>query len=1199
MTAQPSQPAGVSQPSGNRRRRRRWLWVVVAILALVLLAVVLAPYLVSSSPGEAIIVSAVDSKLAGNVVVDDISLNWFGPSRLRGIHIYDPSSRQVLEIQSVTYAGGLWRLMTSPTDFKSVEVRSPHVVLYVDAQGRASLMQAFESPSQTTQRQAPAKAPAGQRKTSSPPSVFGTLTLLDGQVEVIRSDGRTLAMGLTRAVAEFDTLNDISADAQLSLPGGQQATAKFAMRDLVHTGKIDLALASGAMEMATSQPGDLEPIVRFASSAQKISGQGSFKINATMAQGRLQASVSAELRQLAASGTESVTLNPIDLRLDAKLQSTPEQFSAEAHIAGPGEVRLALDYPQGQKIDVSMDKVVAAAANGQDVTFPDFTLRANGALDLAAIANAVPALLEYAKDAQLASGKLRIDNVTVRGGQTPSAIAQVGVTDLTVGRQGQARALEPVTLAFDAQVQPNVGLVVRRGKLDAPFATATFTGAPREKLAGGFAVDLPATRQYLGQLLAKDLPVMTGRVSGTLSIARSQDAQRLDATVNMAMDDVTYQSQAKAQPLSGLLYAAGYVRLAQGKLAETGVTQSKLEVPGEFLATGAGRYDFTSKALALEVDVPQADLGALSERLAAVGMGQMQDYDGQARMASQATRTGAGAWAVSGTAQFTDLRALGRPITDSPTLMLSYDLQAVGTGTQMLVQRAALRSPIANVSVADLRVVSGTSAQMSGMISGSASIAPLLTLMAPVAGWEQPPQLAGLMAFGADVQTQQQTISAKGNVVVPELIIGGMSSGTQATRPIRQQNMRLDFGVLVDQGKELISITQAKLVSQPVTASVQGQVTEYRTRKMLDLQVQYDGAWDEIEPLLHELAPQTRQNVTLAGRSASTFKVIGPAHDPKAVPAFRGVSAEPALQWESASLYGLNLGKANLTPQLGDGQFVLPPQDIAANGGTLRLEGTVDMRTPEPTLRMPGKVQVLRDVGINEQLAQQLLGRLNVVLGTAQEGKVSMAVQDLDLPMSDAIKQRGTGSGHVDLSSLRLQPKGVTLELLQLLGGSTQGDQIVQPQGLDFTIDNGKIRYQNFVIVFGGGVDLIFSGSVAMGTGDLDMVVSVPVVPGVLQKFGVSSQYAQALQGMRIDVPLKGTRQFPQLDFSRVDVRPLVQQATGQLLRQQVGDILAPPGGEPSGTTTQPATSPAKQEQSPAENLLDIIRRQREKEKSR
>ena len=73
------------------------------------------------------------------------------------------------------------------------------------------------------------------------------------------------------------------------------------------------------------------------------------------------------------------------------------------------------------------------------------------------------------------------------------------------------------------------------------------------------------------------------------------------------------------------------------------------------------------------------------------------------------------------------------------------------------------------------------------------------------------------------------------------------------------------------------------------------------------------------------------------------------------------------------------------------------------------------------------------------------------------------------------------------------------------------------------------------------------------------MAVSIPVSAALLEKFGARGpvvEYARLLKGARIAVPLVGSRLEPRLDFSKVDIGPLIKRAVEALLSEQLGNTL-------------------------------------------
>ena len=308
-------------------------------------------------------------------------------------------------------------------------------------------------------------------------------------------------------------------------------------------------------------------------------------------------------------------------------------------------------------------------------------------------------------------------------------------------------------------------------------------------------------------------------------------------------------------------------------------------------------------------------------------------------------------------------------------------------------------------------------------------------------------------------------------------------------------------------------------------------------------------------------------------------------NQPKLTPVYRGMDANTSPGWQTARLLGFELGQARVPVTFAQGKVVVPRTQIpATGGGTINIGATVDMAPAEPQLHMPGELTVFKEVQINKEVGQKVLSRVNPVFDQllSLQGRITLVTRDIDVPLGEAIKKRGTGSGHMDLSELQIEPAGFMGKLLEL--GGLGGKQLVKVGAVDFVIKDGALKYDNFTMSFGKDFDLRFRGAVRFDD-SVDMFVSVPVKAALLKKLGVggdAKKYAELLDGVRVEIPVLGTRKNPKLDLAKVDVKPLIQKATESLLKKEGGglfkDLLK--GGKSKGNAQpkpEPGAAPADQ----------------------
>jgi hypothetical protein len=238
----------------------------------------------------------------------------------------------------------------------------------------------------------------------------------------------------------------------------------------------------------------------------------------------------------------------------------------------------------------------------------------------------------------------------------------------------------------------------------------------------------------------------------------------------------------------------------------------------------------------------------------------------------------------------------------------------------------------------------------------------------------------------------------------------------------------------------------------------------------------------------------------------------------------------------------------------------LGKNDIPVSGGKMHVGGTVDMSSETPYYRLPGDVTVMDELQINRKFGKVFLSFINPVFAqvASLEGTVSLKTKDIDLPLGEEIQKSGSGSGHLDISNLKLKPTGILGMLMEFGGITDENSHNVKFSGVDFELKDGKVTYENFKMTFPGDFDLIFRGAVGFDD-SLDLAVSLPIRAGLLKKCGVTGpieQYAQVLQedGARIEIPIIGSRLKPKL--GKVDIKSIIDTAVKALLKKKGGGLL-------------------------------------------
>src|SRR4051794_31582509 len=94
-------PESGEKPEKPPKKKRRWLRVLGVLVLLLLLIVISAPYIASTGPIRAIIVSKINKNLNGSVAIDNYSVGWTGGIKANGIRVFDSDKKVVLSVPRI------------------------------------------------------------------------------------------------------------------------------------------------------------------------------------------------------------------------------------------------------------------------------------------------------------------------------------------------------------------------------------------------------------------------------------------------------------------------------------------------------------------------------------------------------------------------------------------------------------------------------------------------------------------------------------------------------------------------------------------------------------------------------------------------------------------------------------------------------------------------------------------------------------------------------------------------------------------------------------------------------------------------------------------------------------------------------------------------------------------------------------------
>src|SRR5690606_37345086 len=108
-----------------------------------------------------------------------------------------------------------------------------------------------------------------------------------------------------------------------------------------------------------------------------------------------------------------------------------------------------------------------------------FALDISSRLDLAEVDRALPGLLEFQAGQAIRTGIVRVADVEIRGGETPTVTGMAELIDLTVSRGGVSDPIAPMRVDLAAAVNPSEGVQVEALNVASGFGMLRASGNPR------------------------------------------------------------------------------------------------------------------------------------------------------------------------------------------------------------------------------------------------------------------------------------------------------------------------------------------------------------------------------------------------------------------------------------------------------------------------------------------------------------------------------------------------------------------------------------------------------------------------------------------------------------------------------------------------------------------------------------------------
>jgi len=1166
----------------KKRKHRRLIWIVSLSVFLTMLVFIL-PYLISTGPGTSLAFSILSGQVKGDIEAEDLSISWLGPTKINSLSVKDVGGRNVLEVENISWAGGVWRAVTEVENFEQVNLDDSSAVLHISDDGGISLVQALE----------PSK-PKPYDHDEPMPQPKGKLILRDMNVQLVREDGRSYDVRDINGGFELNTLNEITGGLKAKL--GQQGvlSGELEIRELLQDGKLTPDRANGEVRVFSDYNIDLASLTEFALEDAVVAGKLSLEIDATLKQGRqLTGNLDATITDLHTPRDGAVEIKPIDVSVVGRLLPDESNVKGELSVASrAGEFQALLIYPRDKGFPkFKADKIASAAMAGEHLELSEFNLEASGKIDLPTLGDSIPAVMKLKRDVDIQQGRLDISEFLVIGGETPTAKARVELKDLQATKAGRIIRSEPIVLRISADSQEQRGVLLF-GDIKTGFGNAE-VNASADNMTTDFSLNLEQLDRQFGEIFELTDGRLWGDLTGRLDVIRPQK-DRLDFAVKANISSFRYETPKRDLDFAKADFShKGNLVLKDKKPVRYIASENELGIDESVFVSGDGWYDFKQKTFEGDAKLT-SEIAYLGRRADYFGMEGLKKYSGilaaDAKVGKASLKE---IITVSANGRIEDLRVNGQNVTQRNILFNMAESTFARKHKTLKIPQASVDSDVARVDFRGINCKLTEPLSLNGTFDINSDLSKAMPAIKKTLELKKQPAIEGELQWTGRFDSKGSAVTSTGRGEIANFVIG-------EEKQFSEPKAQFSYEAELDQQEKSLVLRRAEVNSRLVSGKMSGNLKRYDTDRIVELTGNYTVNMDRLSTLLGEFSPSMADNISFTGSRNSSFSATGPTSQQDVRPGFKGLDAQSNFGWDSGRLYGLNLGRATLEAKLDDGRVNIPVSAVAASGGKLRMGGLVDFQPTEPRYQLPGVVQVMEDVEINRELADELLSRINPIFARQAEieGKVSLKTWDISLPLGESIKQGGGGRGYMDLRNLKIQPTGLFRQLLLLSTLSSQEKQTVEVDGVDFVIRNGRIQYDNFVMRLSDDFDMKFYGSVGFDD-TVNLVVSLPISPELLDKLGVGGpviDYARVLNGTRIDIPIVGSRLNPVLDFVRVNVDGLIRRAIQILILEQageVGDIFKIPGGEspsqlPPGED-KPQKRPSK-DKDIGDTIFDILR---------
>jgi len=658
----------------------------------------------------------------------------------------------------------------------------------------------------------------------------------------------------------------------------------------------------------------------------------------------------------------------------------------------------------------------------------------------------------------------------------------------------------------------------------------------------------PDSKYELKANLECDIPMIASQLRNTAGLKEGMNLTRGKLT-----GSVQTLTEAGVKKLSGQLSVDGLggtidnkpVSISEPIRAQAMITaegkQIKFENTG--IKSSFANMIFTGTPESFSYDA-QADLGKLAAEL-----GQFADLT-RYKLAGQATGNGKitnneSTTIVISTSSISNLKVSPTAdITiDEPSAIVDISAALDKKTDMLLIKQFGINASLGQFSVKDGRVPIGKTKDSMELTASArkvdlAKIQPYLVMTKAIS---KDVKLGGIAESDITVSLKNENL----RVTTETTKISNLFVQAPGKKPFTQDPITFALDAELNTTTKSWKVSKAEITSPNIkikgTAEqkIEGQNTQIQGNAQLD----YD--WQSLSGMLSAFMPE---GLSIEGKrkDAIIFSSRFPTKDSNTMMANLNASAK--VGFDKADYMGLHLGATNVDIKVDKGLLAIAPFTTVVNSGQLNFGGSADFKQKPAFFRTPGPMRIIKDVQINDEIANKLLNKINPIFANSSRvsGLANFDCNQLSMPITGGTLDQANIAGTISLTQVRMQ-SGLLSTIVTATGGSRDNILMVHPT--PFTVNQGYVRYQNMQMDL-GTLPIVFGGIVPLDSNRQIENLSITLPISGLGKIIRSDSQTQPGRGSTLYI--KGTPAKPELDLGKT----LLEQAgkTGlEMLLEQAG----------------------------------------------